>query len=477
MSVNKPFIHLFKTNEGYYMYDVNRNGILKIKKTLWDSLFSQCNDVNGVDSIGYEKIEDYKILNEMKKKGFLSSNKAQQIIHHADEVLEYHLRNKVQKITLQVTQSCNLRCDYCPYSGGYRNREHTNNKMDWNTAKKSLDFLLEHSIDNEIVNIGFYGGEPMIEFDLIKKCIEYAKEIFKGKDIQFSITTNGTLINKKIIRYFVKNKVNLTISLDGPKEVHDKNRRFCNGSGTFDKIINSLDYIKEEFPEYYKRLFFNVVLDPESDFSCINDFFCNYETIKENPASLSLITEQYSVNSINYSQEYFVKNEYEYFKVLLSKLNRLDSKNVSKLLEKRFSDLRRMYNYIEICERIPEKAHHGGPCIPGVQRLFVNVNGDFFPCERVSEESEIMRIGSIRNGFELEKIKVLLNVGKITEKQCKNCWAFRFCFQCAAFADELDELSSDKKLGKCNSVRNFVVNSFKDICTMREMNFDFTNSF
>lgn len=110
--------------------------------------------------------------------------------------------------------------------------------MDWNTAKKSLDFLLEHSIDNEIVNIGFYGGEPMIEFDLIKKCIEYAKEIFKGKDIQFSITTNGTLINKKIIRYFVKNKVNLTISLDGPKEVHDKNRRFCNGSGTFDKIIS-----------------------------------------------------------------------------------------------------------------------------------------------------------------------------------------------------------------------------------------------
>ena len=97
---------------------------------------------------------------------------------------------------------------------------------------------------------------------------------------------------------------------------------------------------------------------------------------------------------------------------------------------------------------VPSKAHPSGPGIPGARKLFMDVQGNFFPCESTSEASRCMRIGSVDSGFDVPKIAKLLNVGKITEEECKSCWGFRLFRQCCLATDGLDDLARKKHLDR-----------------------------
>lgn len=477
MNVNNPFIHTFKTNNQHYFYDVNRNCILKVTKNVWDHLENQQDNTQRDSEKAFPENDTLLKIDRLKDYHFLSENRAENIIHPALEVIEYHLKNKIQKITLQVTQECNLRCNYCPYSSDeYINRKHAHKKMDISLAKKCINFLHEHSIDNKSVNIGFYGGEPLIEFELIRDCINYAKKLFYGKEVTFSITTNGTLLTEDIIEFLANNEVMLTISLDGPKDTHDKNRKFCNHKGTFDEITTSLQYIKSIFPDYYNRIHFNCVLDPEINFDDINHFFSKFELVKNNAVSFSFKSTQYSLKDITYCQDFLIKLKYEYFKFLLSKLNKYGSNNVSKFAQGDFNQLERTYSYLCISEKLPPNIHPGGPCIPGAQRLYISYDGTFMPCEHISEESEVMKIGDLFNGFNIEKVSKILNIGQTTEKQCTQCWAAKFCYQCASFSDNLNGLSKNKRLKECPSVKKSVENYFKDICVLKQKGYLFNDN-
>lgn len=95
-------------------------------------------------------------------------------------------------------------------------------------------FFQEHSTDQNNVTIGFYGGEPFLEFELIKECVAYAEDKLEGKKIEYSVTTNATLLTDEIIDYLIFNNFFVTVSLDGPREIQDECRRFLyNNKGTF----------------------------------------------------------------------------------------------------------------------------------------------------------------------------------------------------------------------------------------------------
>ena len=211
----EPFIHLFSTPLGYYLYDVNTNEILKIDEDVYDYL--QSGNIKDTQTI--------KKIDKLKREGYLKCFRVEETEHPATELLPFYLQSKVGQLVLQVTQNCNLRCDYCVYSGKYITRGHTNKRMNYETAKKAIDFLKEHSVEKERVIIGFYGGEPLLEFELIKKCVKYARKELKGKQINFALTTNATLLNDEIINYFIEHSFIVTVSIDGPKEMHDDLRR------------------------------------------------------------------------------------------------------------------------------------------------------------------------------------------------------------------------------------------------------------
>lgn len=472
MSTDKPFIHLFRTPGGHYLFDVNTNNILKISRRLYEKLSVALKNIQN-----YADIEQDEDIIYLKNNGFLLSRRVSEIVQPVNEVLKYYLDRKVEMVTLQVTRNCNLRCSYCAYSGKYLNRTHENKTMSFETARKGIDFLIDHSVECESVNLGFYGGEPLLEFELIKKCIEYAEEVAEGKTITFGITTNGTLLNEEIVDYFVKHNLNLTVSLDGNKEAHDKNRRFAaNGKGTFDIIIKNMENIKRKYPDYMRKVLISIVMDTENDFGCINEFFFKSDILSDSMMSSTYISDKYVKDSYKLEEDFIVKRRYEFFKMYLSKINRFDDKNVSKLILSEYNILRGKMNDWSKAKNVPDKAHPGGPCIAGTQRLFIDVDGNMLPCERVSETSDVMKIGHIDHGFDLDKVREIINIGQLSKENCKNCWAFRRCQLCAASADNITELSKEKKLSGCAGVRSSLENELKDYCVLKELGHDFDES-
>lgn len=457
----EPFIHMFETYGGKYLYDVNRNSIVGVSEEVYAALKNNEMEHKGVKAL--------------LENGFLSDNRVSTIVHPEDQTLEFHINNKISMLTLQITQACNLRCTYCPYCGEYNNRPYSNKKMSLEMAKKGIDFLCEHSIDSEQVNLAFYGGEPTLEFQLVKECIEYAKIKFEGKPLKFSITTNGTILTDEIIEYFCSNEVVIMISIDGPKEIHDKNRVFADKSGSFEVVMDNIKRIRNKYPAYFSKILFNVVSDPENDYSCTNQFILGNEVMKDAIINSSEINQFYRKEDINVSEDYMIKKGYEQFKLFLSKFNCFNEKKVSPLVTARYEFLKKIYNeQLKILQSLPERYHHAGQCIPGTQRLFMNADGTFYPCERSSESSEAVKIGSIQTGIDLEKVRTLLNIGRLTEKKCKNCWAIRYCSLCLIACDNLSELSAEKKLHYCKNVLANTEDNFKDICVLKELGMNFS---
>lgn len=303
----KPFIHLFKTSEGNYLYDVNTDSILKISL----NSYSYLEKIMKESVIDLIEPEEVKIL---KENGYLKADKVKETEHPDTRLLKYHCTNKVEGIILQVTQNCNLRCEYCAYSGGYKNRLHSDKRMSESIAIDAIDFLINHSKDSDSVSIGFYGGEPLLEFETIKKCIEYAVEHIEGKCLYFNITTNGTLLKDEIVDFFVKYKVLVTISLDGPEKIHNKNRKYVGSQkGSFAKIITNLRMIQRKYPEYFeKNISYNTVFET-NDYNCVSDFFNNHELFKKAIIMSSLVTDVNSKKEIKKSEKFYIESSYAYF--------------------------------------------------------------------------------------------------------------------------------------------------------------------
>lgn len=147
--------------------------------------------------------------------------------------------------------------------------------------------MLKRSRDAKLVSIGFYGGEPLLEFELIKQIVEYAERVFVGKYLKFTMTTNCSLINDEITDFLYLHSFNILISLDGPKNLHDSKRIFAvNGCGTFDVIMEKLKLIKCKYPDYYKKnITFNTVVDPSNEFDCINQIYISNDLLNETQTS------------------------------------------------------------------------------------------------------------------------------------------------------------------------------------------------
>ena len=160
---HKPFIHCFKTYSQYYFYDFNTNAIVRVPEDIYGYLADV--EQNGYKDCANSSIND--VVCSLQEQGFLSEHHWRKIEHPATKFLDTYLQSSVESLTLQVTQQCNLKCEYCPYSGSFYNRQHSNKRMSFETAKKAVDFYFSNSYDMPIARIGFYGGEPLIEFELI----------------------------------------------------------------------------------------------------------------------------------------------------------------------------------------------------------------------------------------------------------------------------------------------------------------------
>ena len=177
---NRPFIHVLKTPYSYYVYDVNTDRVVRIS----DEMYNYFLDIeHGIESkMSHELSVE---MNELSISGYLKTFHPKEIQDPREFQLEYLLNNRIEGLTLQITQKCNMRCSYCSFTCGdnIHGRSHSSNSMSYETAISAIDFYYQHSMDSKLINIAFYGGEPLLEFEKIKRIIEYVKIKFEGKDI------------------------------------------------------------------------------------------------------------------------------------------------------------------------------------------------------------------------------------------------------------------------------------------------------
>lgn len=458
------FIHLFRTLNSYYLYDVNINSIVKINKATYDILKNKEKD----------KYEDLQII-KLKERGFLQSiNRNIDIEHPLTDKIESYVQNNLSLLILQVTQNCNLRCKYCVYSGSYVNRIHTNKRMDFATAQKAIDFYYEHSKNIDIASISLYGGEPLLEYELIRNIVEYCEKKFRGKQLNINMTTNATLLTTQIMDFLQLHKINLTISLDGPEEIHNKSRVFSdNKTGTFAKILENLKKFQQLYPEYADEISFNAVFDEENDFKLSSDFF-SFDFMKNSTVTFTTVSNRDVKEEKNIQEQFVMNYKYELFKMFLFCIGRLEQGDVSKLMAEHINKLKQsLHEHLRKSFITNGKTYPSGPCIPGVNRLFVTVDGDLFPCERVSETSSVYKIGRLEDGFYMGKVKELLNIAKYTEKQCRMCWAMGYCDGCVSGMGEGDKLVGKKRLEGCEALRFTTNELMKEYCVLRENGYNF----
>lgn len=450
---------LFRSGDKCYVYDRNRDAIINIGEEDYQALSKTDSE------------EKQNIIAKYQSKGFLLESYLKSIEHPATFFLEAYKERHITEMILQVTQDCNLRCGYCFYvNEEYLGRKYAHKNMSFEVAEKAMDYYIGHSTNQEMT-LAFYGGEPLLRMDLVKHCITYMGEKVKDREVKFVFTTNGTLLTLDIARYFCDKNVSIMISLDGTRDNHNVHRVFSDGSGSFDIIMKNLRRIKDELPGLFDRIHFNCVVTPKTDYKEVREYFEYDELLKDSLFSAAMLQDNYVKDEHKpiYDDKLYVDMNYGTLKAMLYFMGRLEMNDISLLFRGEIHNINKALDSLQSSKQLPEISHHGGPCIAGSKRLFVDIAGRFFPCERVSEDSKIMNIGTIKEGVSVTKVDYLINVGKISAEKCLNCWIFHHCKICPSEADNLEVLDEKKKFVKCRSAQYSVLSTMQNICMIKQL--------
>jgi uncharacterized protein len=442
----KPFIKKLKTMKDNYRYDVNSNELVRVNQVISDIIedIRESNPQPIIDKFKHKYrskdiLRYYESLKRADNEHNYFSNHRPEIFSgfKSENDIKYVLDSNLNQIILELTARCNHRCKYCAFSGRYPyKRKHEKRDMTFDTVKKAVEYFAARSVkgyqEEKSAAITFYGGEPVIRFDLIKGILELTKKKGVFKKYRFSLTTNGTLLTDEVIAYFVKNKVSINISLDGPKGYHDRYRVFSNGRGTFDVILSNLKRIKRYSSGYFENdISFNVVISPPYDMDAVINFFYKKKFFEpfQDKTRINFV----DAYETTFFRDFNLEKDKENLKNELERLlNRYRRALINETHEKLTIEKQLFLEdfHTIACrpkEPLGQKYPPLGSCTPGQRRLFVNTAGEFFMCERVGSNYEI---GNVDDGFNYKRIYDFYQRYDNFFKDCKYCWALRLCKKC-----------------------------------------------
>ncbi|MBQ6646779.1 MAG: thioether cross-link-forming SCIFF peptide maturase [Clostridia bacterium] len=384
------------------------------KEALIDSVYQRFSGQAGVTR---EEISAcYREIEELKEAGQLFTPDTFEPL--AGE-LKKRSGDVVKALCLHVAHSCNLNCSYCFASQGKYHGERA--LMSFEVGKQALDFLIAHSGSRRNLEVDFFGGEPLMNFDVVKQLVAYARSIEKqyNKNFRFTLTTNGMLIDDDVIEFANRECHNVVLSLDGRKEVHDRFRVDYAGNGSWEKIVPKFQklvkarggknyYIRGTFTHYNPDFLKDIETMLDLGFTELS-----MEPVVCAPDDPSALTQE---------DLPVVLNQYEQLAELMLKRHREG---------KPFT----FYHYM-----IDLK---GGPCIykrisgcgSGTEYMAVTPWGDLYPCHQfVGEES--FRLGNVWDGVTAPAVREEFAACNVYSRpECRDCWAKLYCSGgCAANA-------------------------------------------
>ncbi|MBQ4112833.1 MAG: thioether cross-link-forming SCIFF peptide maturase [Clostridia bacterium] len=339
------------------------------------------------------------------------------------EPMAGHLKAKtsgvIKALCLHIAHTCNLNCSYCFASQGKYHGERA--VMSFEVGKQALDFLIANSGSRRNLEVDFFGGEPLVNFQVVKDLVAYARSIEKehGKNFRFTLTTNGLLIDEDVIEFCNRECHNVVLSLDGRKEIHDRFRVDYAGNGSWDRIVPKFQQLVEarNGQGYYMRgTFTHANPDFLKDIQVMLDLGFNelsMEPVVAAPDDPSALTEE---------DKAIVMEQYEKLAMLM-----LDKDKEGKPFT--------FYHYmIDLT---------GGPCIykrisgcgSGTEYMAVTPWGDLYPCHQFVGE-EKFKLGDVWKGVDNTEIQnEFAECNVYARPECRDCWARLYCSGgCAANA-------------------------------------------
>jgi uncharacterized protein len=354
--------------------------------------------VSGLCSDGHTPGEVEECINELQEVRAIR-NGAREYVRSEPLPEKFPL----QTIVLNVTNQCNLSCQYC-YEFGEDKIATPDGKpkfMDWETARSSVDYLFAESQGRKSVHITFFGGETLMNFPLLKQVVEYSrsKAAERQVKIDFSLTTNATLLSPAIIEYLADNEVGVTVSMDGPKEMQDKFRVFSNGRGSYD------------------------IIKPK-----VQSLLARHRT-RPIAARVTMTSGAMNVRKI-YDH---LKGELGFYEVgfapVTTSPNRLYSINEPGMdsVLAQFCELHGFSNVSDTLSELHQGINKSLPCGAGLGMVGVGPSGDIAPCHRFVDSDKHI-LGNVATGIDKDKQKDFLTRGNIdTKYDCHECWARPVC--------------------------------------------------
>ena len=327
-------------------------------------------------------------------------------------VFDFKKRQTVVKaLCLHIAHDCNLACRYC-FAGEGEYHGHRA-LMSLEVGKKALDFLVANSGNRVNLEVDFFGGEPLMNWDVVKGIVEYGRSLEEphNKKFRFTLTTNGVLLNDEIMEFANREMANIVLSIDGRKEIHDKMRPFRGGQGSYDLIVPKFQKVAEsrEQTRYYVRgTFTHNNLDFSRDVLHLADL--GFQQISVEPV-VAKPTDSYAL-----TEEDLPKLMEEYDKLAVEMLRR-----------RREGKPFNFFHFMIDLEGGPCVAKRLSGCGSGTEYLAVTPWGDLYPCHQfVGDEKFLM--GNVEEGVLREDIRDEFKCCNVYAKEkCKNCFAKFYC--------------------------------------------------
>ncbi len=322
---------------------------------------------------------------------------------------DYKSRQPVVKaLCLHIAHDCNLRCTYCfAGDGEYKGKkEH----MSLEVGKKAIDFLIENSGGRKQLEVDFFGGEPLLNFDVVKEIVRYGNEVAEnhGKVIRFTITTNGLLLDEEKTAFINAHMSNVVLSLDGRKAVHDKFRQTAGGNGSYDVVLPKVLNLVQQRGQ--------------------KDYYVRGTFTRENLDFSADVFHLYNAGFQHVSVEPVVGDEKTGYTIKAEDLPAI------------FKEYEKLAHMLLTEEHVPNFFHfnidlQSGPCLSkrvsgcgcGVEYLAVTPSGELYPCHQFVGEEQF-KLGTIFDGVlnqaiveEFEKTNVF------TKEKCQDCFAKYYC--------------------------------------------------
>ena len=416
-------VHQYKNNGYNIVLDVNSGSVHVVDDVVYDviPLVEKALDA-GTDNNAIEKslmealkekyeasdIKDaFEQVMELKEAGQLYAPDI-----YENYIIDFKKRETVVKaLCLHIAHDCNLACKYCfAEEGEYHGRRAL---MSYEVGKKALDFLVKNSGNRVNLEVDFFGGEPLMNWQVVKDLVAYGRSLEEPfhKKFRFTLTTNGVLLNDEVLEFVNREMSNVVLSIDGRKEIHDLMRPFRKGQGSYNLIVPKFQKVansRNQMNYYVRGTFTRNNLDFSRDVMHLADL--GFQQISVEPV-VAQPTDDYALRE-------------EDIPVLLEEYDRLAVELLNRKKEGRGDNF---FHFMIDLEGGPCVAKRLSGCGSGTEYLAVTPWGDLYPCHQFVGKEEFL-MGNVDEGITRTDIRDEFKTCNVYAKEkCKNCFAKFYC--------------------------------------------------